>query len=175
MPVESIVENSSSFEIYFGGPDQPGGYLRDILAQHTQAVLADLGLSYRDQEHRTGVTASIVFAMANGKPCHLGGVHRFAAFAVDRARGVEAREYWERLLNRLDRDERRRLIHAVGETRVKEPVTRSASNDAAALTSNEIAALYSALILPQNRSAVVHLIRALRAAESANFLATGLS
>ena len=31
---ELAVEKRPSFEIYFGGPDQPPGYLRDILEEH---------------------------------------------------------------------------------------------------------------------------------------------
>jgi len=147
---------------------------RDVLAQHTQSVLSDLGISYRDQEHRTGVTASIVFAMANGKPCHLAGVQRFAAFAADRARSVEARDYWKRLLSRLDRDERRRLTHTASEAPTRKPAETLAPKDVSAIAPKEIAALYSALLLPQNRSAVVHLIRALQAAESVNALPVGL-
>jgi len=151
---------------------------RDVLAQHTQAVLSELGLSYRDQEHHTGVNASIVFAMANGKPCHLFGVQRFAAFAVHRARGADAREYWQRLMNRLDRDERRRLTHAAGEARSERPAPSSAPSSTsgpATVSPDEVASLYSALILPQNRNAVVQLIRALSAAESVNFLSTVLA
>jgi hypothetical protein len=78
MPVESIVENSSSFEVYFGGPDQPGGYLRDILAQHIAAVPPGGSIDwvtyyFRDirlaraivQAHKRGVKVTVTLA---GKP-----------------------------------------------------------------------------------------------------------
>ena len=78
MPVESIVKKPSSFEIYFGGPDQPAGYLRDILAEHIAAVppggsidwityyFRDLRLAQAIvKAHRRGVKVTVTLA---GKP-----------------------------------------------------------------------------------------------------------
>jgi hypothetical protein len=139
---------------------------RGILARETVAILAEMGLTYREQEHHTAVRASIVFDMANGKNCDLGGARRFAAFAAHRTRRSESREYWQKLLSRLNRDERRRLTHAGGQANVGTPAIARPSADT--IAPSEISALYSALIMPQNRMAVAQLIRALRAAESAN-------
>jgi phosphatidylserine/phosphatidylglycerophosphate/cardiolipin synthase-like enzyme len=78
MPLESSVGNSSSFEIYFGGPDRPAGYLRDILEQHIAAVPPGGSIDwvtyyFRDmklaqaivQAHRRGVSVTVTLA---GKP-----------------------------------------------------------------------------------------------------------
>lgn len=73
-----MVEKRPSFEIYFGGPDQPPGHLRDILAEHIAAVpsggsidwvtyyFRDLGLAEAIiQAHKRGVKVTVTLA---GKP-----------------------------------------------------------------------------------------------------------
>ena len=78
MPLELIVEKRSSIEIYFGGPDQPPGYLRDILAEHIAAVPSGGSIDwvtyyFRDlrlaeaiiQAHKRGVKITMTLA---GKP-----------------------------------------------------------------------------------------------------------
>src|SRR5690349_20581751 len=72
------VETKVPFEIYFGGPDRPSGYLRDVLAAHIAAVPAggaidwmtyyfrDMGLGEAlVQAHRRGVKVTVTL---EGKP-----------------------------------------------------------------------------------------------------------
>lgn len=88
----------------------------DLLGQHTRSLLTHSGLSYQEQERHTSVSASAVYAMAQGRPqrCHLFAVKRFAAYAAHRAHMAEARTYWQTLLERLDQDERGRLSNPNG-------------------------------------------------------------
>lgn len=78
MPLGLIVEKRPSFEIYFGGPDKPAGYLRDILAEHIAAVPCGGSIDwvtyyFRDlrladalvQAHKRGVRVGLSLA---GKP-----------------------------------------------------------------------------------------------------------
>ena len=72
------MEKRPSFEIYFGGPDQPPGYLRDILEKHIAAVPSGGSIDwvtyyFRDlrlaeaiiQAHKRGVKVTLTLA---GKP-----------------------------------------------------------------------------------------------------------
>lgn len=78
MPSELIVETKSLFETYFGGPDQPPGYLRNILAERIAAVPCGGSIDwvtyyFRDlrlaealvQAHRRGVKVGLTLA---GRP-----------------------------------------------------------------------------------------------------------
>ena len=72
------MEKRPSFEIYFGGPDQPPGYLRDILEEHIAAVPSGGSIDwvtyyFRDlrlaeaiiQAYKRGVKVTVTLA---GKP-----------------------------------------------------------------------------------------------------------
>jgi phosphatidylserine/phosphatidylglycerophosphate/cardiolipin synthase-like enzyme len=72
------VETKVPFEIYFGGPDRPSGYLRDVLAAHIATVPAGGAIDwvtyyFRDmrlaealvQAHRRGVKVTVTL---EGKP-----------------------------------------------------------------------------------------------------------
>lgn len=92
-------------------PEEEGLGDPGVLALHTRALLTETGLSFREQERHTGVSASAVYAMAQGSAQRRDGfsVRRFAAFAAHRAREAAARAYWQALSERLAHEERRRI------------------------------------------------------------------
>ena len=125
----------------------------DQVAHFTQAVLAENGLSYREQELHTGVGASTVYRMALGNAVGVRAVQQFAAFAAYRSRREETKAFWTGTLSRFNHTETE--ITAV-----------QVEWGFAAASPEEIASLYADLALPANRKAVTELLRALQASEA---------
>lgn len=123
------------------------------VAHFTQAVLAENGLSYREQELHTGVGASTVYRMALGNAVGVRAVQQFAAFAAYRSRRKETKAFWTGTLSRFNHTE-------TGDAPVQ------AESGFAAASPEEVALLYADLALPVNRKAVTELLRALRASEA---------
>lgn len=121
----------------------------DQVAHFTQAVLAENGLSYREQETHTGVGASTVYRMALGNAVGVRAVQQFAAFAAYGSRRDETRAFWSGTLSRFNHAE------------------ESHSHESADASPEAIAALYAKLAHPGNKKAVAQLLRALQASEAA--------
>jgi hypothetical protein len=127
----------------------------DQVAHFTQAVLAENGLSYREQEHHTGVGASTVYRMALGNAVGVRAVQQFAAFAAYRSRREETKNFWAGVLARFN--------HVEPDNPIISPFPETEIDTA--VSPEEIAVLYKRLIHPANRKAVTDLLRALQASE----------
>lgn len=127
---------------------------RGLLAHYTRAVLEENGLSYQEQEGRTGVPMAAVHRMVHGRVVRLSVVRQFAAAAARLTHREDTRLYWLRLFERLSRLPGRADLDNSGAPFVRFEI-------------EEVVARFSLLRSSESREAVLRLIAALESLEEA--------
>jgi hypothetical protein len=128
---------------------------RGLLAHYTRAILEENGLSYQEQETRTGVPMAVVHRMVHGRVVRLSAVRQFAAAAARLTHREDTRLYWLRLFERLSRLPGRADLDNSGSRFV-------------GFETEEVVARFSLLRSSASREAVLRLIAALESLEESS-------